>query len=214
MEPSLKGLERLMSLCRELDLPLRQGLPATEDWTSRELFPGQPVDPLLASVFRQVGSVRMAEVFVYAPGGEHGIVAINTMLREQGEAPFPACIVFGQVPSLAYRFALVPGLADARGMQPVLFIEDYIDKEVLPVASNLDHFFDTYARSIESVVRRNSSAPGMWEDSYFPRFEPACVAQDHALVDMMRAGRFDGLVTRDEESQQWMQQVLDASGRP
>ena len=60
MEPSLKGLERLMSLCRELGLPLRQGPPATEDWTSRELFPGQPVDPLLASVFLRVGEIGRA----------------------------------------------------------------------------------------------------------------------------------------------------------
>ncbi|MCY1040490.1 hypothetical protein OV208_04075 [Corallococcus sp. bb12-1] len=138
-------------------------------------------------------------------------MATNVMLRERGEAPFPSCLVFGQVPSLAYRFALVPGLADALGLQPVVFIDDHIDKEVLPVASNLDRFFDTYARGIERFASGRTLAADEWIDLDFPRFTPELVAQDRPLVDMMRAGRFDGLVTRDEESQRWMQQVLAAS---
>lgn len=155
----------------------------------------------------------MAEVVLHGPEGEYGIVATNALLRERGEAPFSSCLVFGRVPSLAYRFALVPGLADAQGLQPVVFIDDHLDKEVLPVASNLDRFFDTYARSIEVFVKERVPAPDAWEDLDFPRLAPTHVAQDRPLVDMMRAGRFDGLVTRDEESQRWMQQVLDASGR-
>lgn len=136
------------------------------------------------------------------------MVAINTTLRERGEAPFPSCLVFGQVPSLAYRFALVPGLADSRGLQPVVFIDDHIEKEVLPVASNLDRFFDAYARSIESFAKGSTHPPDALDDMDFPRFEPERVAQDTALVELLRAGRFDGLVTRDEESQRWMRQVL------
>ncbi|WP_338262639.1 hypothetical protein [Corallococcus caeni] len=139
----------------------------------------------------------MAELVLYPLQGEHGVVAINRTLRERGEAPFPECLVFGQVPSLAYRFALVPGLADPHGLQPVVFIDDHSEKEVLPVASNLDRFFDAYARSMEA-----------WDDMDFPRFEPERIAEDTVLVEMMRAGRFDGLVTRDEESQRWMRQVL------
>ncbi|CAM4273981.1 hypothetical protein [Corallococcus exiguus] len=209
MESSLKGLERLMARCREQRLPLRLGIASTEDSTGRELFPGQPLDPLLAAVFRRVGDARLAELVLYASEGAHGLEAINRTLREQGAAPFPSCLVFGQVPSLAYRFALVPGLADSQGLQPVVFIDDHIEKEVLPVASNLDRFFDAYARSIESAAMGTTPSPDAWDDMDFPRFEPERVAQDTALVEMMRTGRFDGLVTRDEESQRWMQQVLD-----
>ncbi|RKG99389.1 hypothetical protein [Corallococcus carmarthensis] len=208
MESSLRGLERLMARCREQRLPLRLGTASTEDATGRELFPGQPLDPLLAAVFMRVGGARMAELILYAPEGEHGVVAVNRTLRERGEDPFPSCLVFGQVPSLAYRFALVPGLADSQGLQPVVFIDDHSEKEVLPVASNLDRFFDAYARSIESFVRGTKPDPDAWDDMDFPRFEPERVAQDTALVEMMRAGRFDGLVTCDEESQRWMRQVL------
>ncbi|GMT97772.1 hypothetical protein KH5H1_18910 [Corallococcus caeni] len=197
MESPLKGLERLMAQCREQRLPLRLGTASTEDSTGRELFPGQPLDPLLAAVFRRIGDARVAELVLYPLQGEHGVVAINRTLRERGEAPFPECLVFGQVPSLAYRFALVPGLADPHGLQPVVFIDDHSEKEVLPVASNLDRFFDAYARSMEA-----------WDDMDFPRFEPERIAEDTVLVEMMRAGRFDGLVTRDEESQRWMRQVL------
>ncbi|MGE6760409.1 hypothetical protein ACQKGO_20500 [Corallococcus interemptor] len=208
MESSLKGLERLMARCREQGLPLRLGTSSTEDSTGRELFPGQPLDPLLAAVLRRVGDARMAELVLHALEGAHGMVAINKMLRERAEAPFPSCLVFGQVASLAYRFALVPGLADSRGLQPVVFIDDHIEKEVLPVASNLDRFFDAYARSIESVAQGNTQSPDAWDDMDFPRFEPERIAQDTALVEMLRAGRFDGLVTRDEESQRWMRRVL------
>lgn len=208
MESSLKGLERLMARCREQRLPLRLGTASKEDWTGRELFPGQPLDPLLAAVFKRVGDARMAELALYAPEGANGVMVINRTLRERGEDPFPSCLVFAQVPSLAYRFALVPGLPDAHGLQPVVFIDDHIEKEVLPVASNLDHFFDTYARSIESFAKGGTPSPDAWDDMDFPRFEPELVAQDTTLVEMMRAGRFDGLVTRDAESQRWMQQVL------
>ncbi|MCY1032889.1 hypothetical protein OV207_15570 [Corallococcus sp. BB11-1] len=199
-----------MALCREYGLPLREGLPVVEDWTSRELFPGQPVDPLLAAVLKRVGDARLAEVALHGFEGEYGLVATNGMLRERGDAPFPSCLVFGRVPSLAYRFALVPGLADARGLQPVVFIDDHLDKEVLPVASNLDRFFEAYARSIEHFAGGRRLGPDPWNDLDFPRFAPERVAEDRPLVDLMRAGRFDGLVTQDEESQRWMRQVLAA----
>ena len=62
-------------------------------------------------------------------------------------------VIFGSIPALASYYAVVPRLADERGRQPVIYFETYMDRYVLPIASDVDRFFDTLSRYIEILVK-------------------------------------------------------------
>ncbi|HLM42573.1 MAG TPA: hypothetical protein VK458_01845 [Myxococcaceae bacterium] len=53
---------------------------------------------------------------------------------------------------LAYHYATVPCLADARGLQPVVKVDMHEEPYAVPLASNVDRFFDTYSRYLEVLV--------------------------------------------------------------
>ncbi|WP_375755196.1 hypothetical protein [Corallococcus exercitus] len=151
----------------------------------------------------------LGDLVLYRPGsGPDGVLDVNGWLRGRGQAPFPSCVLFGQVSNLAYYYGVVPALADARGVQPVLYIDTQEELHVVPVASSVDWLFTQLARFMDLLPGEPDFVPGRCSTTTFPFVAAGLIAQDTALVEMMRAGRFDGLVTRDEESQRWMQQVL------
>ncbi|NOJ92246.1 hypothetical protein HMI51_04715 [Corallococcus coralloides] len=169
-----------------------------------------PIDPILAGLYSRAGRATLGDIELYRPGsGPEGVLDVNAWLRSRGQVPLPSCVLFGQVANLAYYYGVVPGLADARGVQPVLYLDMQEELLVVPVASSVDQLFNQLARFMELLPEEPDFVPGRCSTTTFPFAAAGLVAQDTALVEMMRAGRFDGLVTRDAESQRWMQQVLD-----
>lgn len=210
----LPGFERLVATCRRYQLPLELSPAAGDAPGAGALLLGKPVDPVLAAVYGRVGRSRIGDFSLYGPGeGEYGLRWMNELLRGAGHEVFLASVVFGQLPSLAYYFAAVPHLADPHGLQPVIFIDDNLEKQVLPIASNVDRFFDVYAQALEDFASVTDAQSRDWVDIDHPPPSPELLAGDHALVELLQAGRFDGLVSTDPESQEWIQQVLHAAKR-
>ncbi|RKH20433.1 hypothetical protein D7Y13_27180 [Corallococcus praedator] len=173
---------------------------------------GAPLDPMLAGLYARTGRATLGDFVLYRPGsGTDGVLDVNAGLRGQGQTPFPSCVLFGQVSNLEYYYGVVPDLADAHGVQPVLYVDVQEEPHVVPVASNVEALLHQLACFMDLLPEQSDFVPGRCSTVMFPFAAAELIAEDRALVDMMRAGRFDGLVTRDEESQRWMQQVLAAS---
>jgi hypothetical protein len=210
----LAGLERLIHVCRERGFPARLEPATTQAPLTGALFLGGPADAELAAFHARFERATLADLMVYQPGtAADGILRVNELMRRRGREPFRSCVLFGQVPSLAYYYGVVPALTDTRGVQPVLYIDNHDERCVLPVASSVDHLFGSYARFLESLEEQPGNVPGDYASTTFPFAVPSIVAGDHALVELLQAGRFDGLVSTDPESQEWVQQVLHASKR-
>lgn len=210
----LAGLERLIHVCSERGFPVQLEPSSTQPPAMGELFLGGPSEPELAAFHARFERATLADLMVYRPGtAADGILRVNELMRRRGREPFRSCVLFGQVPSLAYYYGVVPSLADSRGVQPVLYIDNHDERCILPVASSVDHLFGTYARFLESLEVQPEYVPGEYASTTFPFSVPGLVAEDRALVELLQAGRFDGLVSTDPESQDWLRQVLHAAQR-
>jgi hypothetical protein len=115
--------------------------------------------------------------------------------------------IFAGEPMMAYHYATVPELADAQGRQPVVMVDVYEDPYAMPVASDVDTFFDAYSHYLESL----KAIPGGREEMQltFPWNVPAIIGRDGRLVEMIHGGRFDALTT-NREVQDWSWQVVNA----
>jgi hypothetical protein len=126
------------------------------------------------------------------------ILQENEGVQPYWPEPFRSLLVFGGQEALAYRYATVPNLADAWGFQPVVEVDPYEDIYALPIASNLDRFFDAYARYLEFI----HGTPELRDDPEarptFPRGVPELIAEDRTLVGMLVEGRFDSLMFQPE----------------
>jgi hypothetical protein len=169
---------------------------------------------MLAAVHSRLGYFRLEEGLsllrlVDAQGFE--LTRVNERWRGAHPEPFRSLLVFAKEDLLAHYYATVPSLADERGFQPVVDIDVHSTPHAVPVASNVERFLDTYARYLEALL----VSPGFEEDGYaaliFPWDVPELLAADQPLVEMLRAGRFDFLLPRNEETRQWMGRVLDAA---
>ena len=120
-----------------------------------------PVDPLLAAAFAGFGKLVLGSTGTQRPLLTRCDDEVNGLLLDnqewQGYFPhdcwpehFRALLVFGN--EMLYRYAMVPELASSEGVQPVIRVDPYEDIHALPVASDLDRFFDTYSRYIEIMV--------------------------------------------------------------
>ncbi|MCP3136575.1 hypothetical protein [Pyxidicoccus xibeiensis] len=205
----LVGLERLIRVCREHGFPARLEPAITQAPAVGEELLGGQLDLELAAFQTRFEKATLADLMVYSRGTEpDGILRVNEMMRRRGREPFPSCVLFAQVPGFAYYFGAVPALADARGVQPVLYIDNHDERCIVPVASSVDHLFGTYARFLETLEERPEYVPGEYSSATFPFAVPDLVAEDTALLRLLEAGRFDGLVSMDAESQDWLQRVL------
>ncbi|WP_309893512.1 hypothetical protein [Archangium sp.] len=119
-------------------------------------------------------------------------------------------IVFG---GDLYTYATVPRLADEQGRQPVVRVDTYEEPYALPVASNVDRFFDTYSRYLEAVVADPDYQRTGDSDLLFPSHATELLARDERLVELMRAGRFDSLMKiRDDSTRRWVAKVMGTAG--
>uniref|UniRef100_UPI00286D639F hypothetical protein n=1 Tax=Archangium sp. TaxID=1872627 RepID=UPI00286D639F len=155
----LPGLERLMAVCQRLKLDLETLPPAREPLKAGSLLEGLPFDPVLASVYTRVGHAEFATnlggttgwVLERSDEQVHGLEEETRRWGKMwwGELGEPMIVFGGNI----YTYATVPSLADERGWQPVVEVDTYEGELlVMPVASNVDRFFDSYSRYLEAVV--------------------------------------------------------------
>jgi hypothetical protein len=216
MEPmDLPGLERLMAVCQRLNLELKTSPPAREPLKAGNLVAGLPFDPVLASVYARVGHAAFATNFLGSGWvlrrSDDQVHNMEEETRRWGEMWWEEfgepMIVFG---GNIYTYATVPSLADELGRQPVVEVNTYEgDLLVMPVASNVDRFFDSYSRYLEAVVADPRYVETGEKELYFPWDATDILARDERLVELMRAGRFDALMKNgDDSTRRWAARVM------
>jgi hypothetical protein len=208
----LPGLEHLMEVCGKLGLPFEPFPPDPSTPGAGAPFLGAPFDPQLAATYTRLGGATLGDFVLYNPGPhEHGLARTNEGMRRDDVEPFRSTLVFGQEPSLAYYYGTVPKLADAQGIQPVIYIDAHDQMFVLPVASSVERFFDLFSRYLEVVAADPQSMEERHSSISFPWDVPKLIAQDEPLVRMMEAGRFDFLMKGDEHTRNWLARVRQAA---
>ncbi|WNG55397.1 hypothetical protein F0U59_11850 [Archangium gephyra] len=210
---ALSGLERLMEVCRRLKLGLETSTPAREPPKAGGLLAGAPLDPLLANVYARMGhavfSARgMSWALIRWDDHEQALRERNEWWRENwwNELGEPVIVFGGDI----YAYATVPGLADEWGRQPVVEINTYEpDFHVMPIASNVDRFFDSYSRYLEALVAHPRYQQRGEAELMFPWDATEILARDERLVELMRAGRFDSLMKNvDDTTRRWAAKVM------
>jgi len=209
---ALPGLARLLETCRKHGVSVDTSPPANSLPVTGALVAGHPFDPILAAVYRHFSRMRIA--------GENGefelhrfdeqVDGLSLVARDRRQGtrePFYSAVAFGSIPDLEYYFATVPELADERGRQPVIYINAYPERTVLPVASNVDRFFDTLSRYLELLQQDTGYRFDGIRDTQFPEGVPELITQDEALVRLLRSGRMDFILNPHDEFQEWMARV-------
>ncbi len=212
----LPGLERLLDVCQRLNLGLRTGPPAREPLKAGSLVEGVDFDPVLASVYSRLGHAAFATevmcwVLTRSDEQVHELAEENKWWRENWWEELGApVLVFGSEMGLAYTYATVPGLADAWGRQPVVMVDTHEpEPKVIPVASNVDRFFDSYSRYLEALVSHPAYRESGEKELTFPWDATGILSRDERLVELLRAGRFDLLMTHvDDSTRRWAAKVM------
>jgi hypothetical protein len=164
------------------------------------------LDSVLAAVYSQLG-------YAYVLRTENQLEEQNRWWNASWQLQLSMPLsLFGGKASLAYYLATVPGLADENGRQPVVLVDTYeLDGPyALPLASNVDRFFDVYSRYLEALVMHPSFAADGMAALTFPWEVPELFARDERLVELIRAGRFDPLMPGTEE-RAWAARVVAAA---
>ncbi|HEX8698196.1 MAG TPA: hypothetical protein VF815_05125 [Myxococcaceae bacterium] len=174
---------------------------------------GQPVDPLLTAVYQRMGPANLGPFSLLSPDLEwDGMVAWNQKVREDDTEPFRSILLFGKKIGFAYYFGTVPALATAEGLQPIVYVSTYSgEMSAVPIASNLDRFFDVYSRFLELMVVDVGYIESGVSEVRFPWGISNLIAQDEPLMALTRAGRFSHLFQEDEGAKDWVAEVLSSS---
>jgi hypothetical protein len=211
---SLPGLERLIEVCRRLNLKLKTTPPSHAPLKAGTRIVGLPVDPVLATIYAKLGSASFATdvagiVLTRFDDLEHKLEEDNCWwgggYREQLALP---TFIFAGEPMMAYHYATVPDLADALGQQPVVHVDVYEDPYAMPVASTVDRFFDAYSRFLETLM----AIPNARHEAgllAFPWGVPDIIGRDGRLVELIQEGRFDSLMI-NAEAMGWARKVVTA----
>ncbi|REG28959.1 hypothetical protein ATI61_108502 [Archangium gephyra] len=217
----MPGLERLLTACEKYPVRASNRKPWSGAPTAGVPVLGRPLDPMLAAFYSRLGGLHLyLELFV-EPCDEqvNGILMANEHAQRYWPEPFRSLLIFGCKEASSYTYATVPGLADAQGFQPVVEVDPYEDIYALPIASNVDRFFDTYARYLELVYETLGVGEerGAWPS--FPWEVPELIATDRALMGMLVDGRFDFLMFQEgvdaqrtrEEIREWIARLRAAN---
>jgi len=212
VEIELPGLQRLMETCQKHDLFLKTLPPEGTPPAPGELFLGQPFDSGLAALYREISAAMLGDLQLYSWGSADGqLAALNEGMRSLGGEPYQSALLFGQISMMAYYFATVPPLADAEGIQPVIFIDGYERHQVLPVASSVDAFFTAFSMYLERAVTTEEYAVERRIGPHFPTSVPDLIARDRPLADALASGRFKKWMRDDEESREWISVITQAA---
>jgi hypothetical protein len=209
----LPGLERLMEICHRLKLQLQTSPPSQSPPKAGELIAGLSMDRVLSAVYSRLGFAVFATdvdgiILRRYDDTERKLEEDNRWWSEgyRKRLALPTLIFAGE-PMMAYHYATVPSLADAQGRQPVVMVDVYEDPYAIPVASDVDCFFDAYSRYLESLM----AIPGAREETSmtFPWSVSDIIGRDARLVEMIHEGRFDVLMP-NIEARGWSQKVVNA----
>ncbi len=216
----MPGLERLLVACEKYPVRATLRKPWRGAPTAGSLVGGRPLDPMLAAFYERLGGLQLDFELFVEPCDEqvNGLLMANEEDSDWPE-PFRSLLVFGRLEALAYRYATVPSLADAQGLQPVVEVDPYEYIYARPTASNVDRFFDAYARYLELIYETPEfrDDPDAWPT--FPNGVPEIIAEDRALMGMLEEGRFDFLMfqpaVEDKDTQEdlrrWVAKLRAAS---
>ena len=212
MSHPLPGLEKLISVVEFHGASLQLNPPSAMPPRAGEAMLGEQFDPVLADVYSWFDGGELGELHI---GKYSALAPFNESMRDGAEPRLQGLFRYGGIDGLAEYFATVPSLAGADGIQPVVYLQDYMDKGILPIASNADRAFGLYALHIDTWSRNSGSLdklPPIDKDFVtFPRSYVSQVARDETLVRMLEEGRFDELVLPDADSREWVAAVLRAA---
>lgn len=216
-DPALPGLEHLLEVCRRQHHPVK--LEPPRDPRSHPVassVAGQTMDPHLAALHARLRYLWVKdELYVFPERHERrpDLHAVNTEWREDWDEPFGSLLVFAKDDRLAYCYAAVPRLVDARGLRPVVWVDVYEALYAIPVASSIDQFLDTFARHLEGTP----VSPGREDEALplraFPWSAGEVIARDRVLVERVRAGDFDFLLQQNASAREWVQTRLGGAVR-
>jgi hypothetical protein len=210
---SLPGFERLVATCRQHALKLELSPPLSSAPQAGARLLDQPIDPLLATLYKTVGGATLGPLALVRPNMEwDGLLPWNTALRKDGTEPFRSTLVFGKETGFSNYFGTVPSLANAEGLQPIVYASAYPGAHAaVPVASNLERFFELYSRFLELMVVDAEYVKTGMAELLFPWSVPQLVAQDAPLMELLQDGRFSHLFQHEEGARDWVDEVLAAS---
>jgi hypothetical protein len=213
----LPGLERLMEVCRRLELGLETAPPSRSPPEAGALMEGLPFDPMLAAFYARfayaVFAMDVTGIIMEPLSDEDRQLEEQNAWWSRGyrqRLALPTLIFAGE-PHMAYHYAVVPSLADEQGLQPVVRVDVYEEPYALPVASCVDRFFETYSRYLEALVALPQGREEGGALLTFPWDVPDLIARDASLVEGIRTGRFDPFMPGAEE-QTWARRVVASAG--
>jgi hypothetical protein len=211
----LPGLDRLMEVYRKHGLPMKILPPGHSPPPEGSLVAGHPFDPVLAAVYKRLGGADFGgefggQLYLNQVDDQLNGIALDTEGFRRPEEPFHSSVIIGNIPGLAYYYAVVPTLADERGRQPVIYIDAYMDRYVLPIASDVDRFFDALSHYIDMLVVDQGYLFDGMPGIHFPISVPELIARDRRLIEMIATGRFDFIMNLGDEFQDWLARVKSA----
>jgi hypothetical protein len=209
---ALPGLERLLEVCRSRAHPLKHEPPLPPGRPVALSVAGQPMDAQLAALHSRLGYLWVRDaLYVFPERHPHrpDLLQVNTHWRQDWAEPFGSLLVFARDDRLAYCYATVPSLVDARGLQPVVWVDVYEALYAIPVASCIDAFLDTYARYLEAAPAFHDGEDGPPLQA-FPWSASQVIARDHELVTRIRAGHFDFLLKANARAREWVDALAGA----
>jgi len=219
MTPTLPGLERLTSVLEEFGIRYSLAPPFSEAPRAGELVLGAPFDPQLAALYAHTDGGKLGDLGLFSldDNSNWKLVHINTYIRETRQGnPFwtDNVIYFASEVGVSHNFAVVPSLANAEGVQPVLYIDDVEESHLYPLASSVDKALDLWARFCEMRLRKYGVLETWMIEVYGVSIwnEPGMVAEDEELVRLIKAGTFDAFMGQDVNAREWVDAVVQASG--
>jgi hypothetical protein len=207
----LSGLDRLTAVCKQHSLPLKLSPPLASAPQRGEIILGEPCDPQLAATYQRLGAAEFGPLSLYGPSSDRaGLIPRNEWLREYERVHLRSSLVFGWETGFAYYYGTVPQLADAQGLQPVIYIDNYEAQYAVPVASSVDRFFDAYSHYLELMVVDAEYIHSGITRINFPWSMPQFIARDEPLMKQVVDGRFDFLTNNDRDALEWIQKLRAA----
>ncbi|HLL06305.1 MAG TPA: hypothetical protein VK539_37380 [Myxococcaceae bacterium] len=216
---ALPGLQRLIEVCRRLELKVEMAPPGRTPPLAGMLVAGLPFDRILQTVYAQLGfgafATDVAGIVVRRYDDTARKVEEDNVWWSQGYRQHLALptFLFAAEPFTACYYATVPSLADAQGRQPVVMVDVNEEPYALPVASNVDSFFDTYSRYLEALMALPDAREEKGALLTFPWDVPSLIGQDAALVRLLRAGSLTSIMKTTGSTTEWAAQVVATAER-
>lgn len=215
----LPGLQRLIEVCRRLDLKVEIAPPSRAPPSAGTLVAGLPFDSLLAAVYAQMGfgafATDVAGIVVRRYDDTARKVEEDNAWWSQGyreQLALPT-FLFAAEPFTAYHYATVPSLADEQGRHPVVMVDVNEEPYALPVASSVDRFFEAYSRYLEALMALPDAREEKGALLTFPWDVPEIIGRDAALVRLLGLGSFTPIMKTTGSTPEWVAQVLAARER-